>query len=55
MASESRVENRKIKTGELTPKEWQFVDSASESLGKLNVFFDDSSSNFCSRYQVQMS
>lgn len=43
MASESRVENRKIKTGELTPKEWQFVDSAAESLGKLNVFFDDSS------------
>ncbi len=43
MASESRVENRKIKTGELTPKEWQFVDSAAESLGRLNVFFDDSS------------
>ena len=43
MASESRVENRKIKTGELTPKEWQFVDSAVESLGRLNVFFDDSS------------
>lgn len=43
LASESRVENRRIKTGELTPKEWQFVDTAVESLGRLNVFFDDSS------------
>ena len=43
LASESRVENRRIKTGELTPKEWQFVDTAVESLGRLNVYFDDSS------------
>ena len=43
MASESRVENRKIKTGDLTSKEWQFIDTASMTLSNLNVFFDDSS------------
>ncbi|HBT59623.1 MAG TPA: replicative DNA helicase, partial [Acholeplasmataceae bacterium] len=43
LSSEARVENRKIKTGELTSKDWQFIDTASLSLANLNIFFDDSS------------
>ncbi|CCV65341.1 MAG: replicative DNA helicase [Paracholeplasma sp.] len=43
LSSEARVENKKIKTGELTSKDWQFIDTASLSLANLNIFFDDSS------------
>ena len=42
LSCESGVENRKIRTGDLSPKEWQFLESTSQVVSRLNVFFDDS-------------
>lgn len=42
LSSESNIENTKIKTGRLTSREWQFLESGMQSLAKLNIVFDDS-------------
>ncbi|CCV64830.1 Replicative DNA helicase [Alteracholeplasma palmae J233] len=42
ISSESGIENYKIKSGNLSAKEWQFLEASSEAMGRLNVFFDDS-------------
>lgn len=42
LSSESNIENMKIKTGHLTPREWQFLEGGMQSLAKLNISFDDS-------------
>jgi replicative DNA helicase len=44
LSSESNIENNKIKTGKLSSKEWQFLEGGMQSLSKLHVVFDDSSS-----------
>jgi replicative DNA helicase len=42
LSSESNIENNKIKTGNLTAREWQFLEGGIQSLSRLNVSFDDS-------------
>ena len=42
LSSESNIENTKIKTGHLTPREWQFLEGGMQSLAKLHIAFDDS-------------
>ena len=43
LSSESNIENNKIKTGNLTSREWQFLEGGIQSLSRLNIVFDDSS------------
>ena len=42
LSSESNIESMKVKTGNLTPREWQFLEGGMQSLSKLNIAFDDS-------------
>ena len=42
IASESDVNNKKILRGSMTPPEMLSVNAAGQSLGKLNIVFDDS-------------
>ncbi len=42
LSSESNIENNKIKTGNLTAREWQFLEGGIQSLSRLNIVFDDS-------------
>lgn len=42
LSAEANVKNTKIKSGTLTPKEWQFLEGGMQSLNKLNIVFDDS-------------
>lgn len=42
LSAEANVKNTKIKSGTLTPKEWQFLEGGMQSLDKLNIVFDDS-------------
>ncbi len=44
LSTESNVENNKIKTGNLTSKEWQHLEGGIQSLSLLNIAFDDSAS-----------
>ena len=43
LSAESNVENNKIKSGNLTSKEWQHFEGGIQSLAMLNIHFDDSS------------
>lgn len=43
LSSESQVESHKIRNGQLTSKEWQFIETGRHSLSQLNIYFDDSS------------
>jgi replicative DNA helicase len=42
LSSESKVHTSKIRTGELSPVEWQQIWLARETLASLNILFDDS-------------
>jgi len=42
LSAESHVNSTAIRTGELTPVQWQQISLARESLSSLNVLFDDS-------------
>lgn len=42
LSSESQVESHKIKNGQLTDREWQFIETGKQSLSALNIYFDDS-------------
>ncbi|AIO18019.1 Replicative DNA helicase [Candidatus Izimaplasma bacterium HR1] len=42
ISAESHVNSTAIRTGELTPVQWQQISLAKESLSNLNVLFDDS-------------
>ena len=42
ISSESRVHSINIRTGDLTPSQWQQISLAKENLSRLNVLFDDS-------------
>jgi replicative DNA helicase len=42
LSTEANVENNKIKTGNLTSKEWQHLEGGIQSLSLLNISFDDS-------------
>jgi replicative DNA helicase len=44
LASEARIPSQKMRTGELTPKEWDALLSASLFLGDVPLYFDDTSS-----------
>jgi replicative DNA helicase len=44
ISSIGNIRNSKIKTGNLTPKEWQFFESTIQNLKQLNIHFDDSGS-----------
>jgi len=44
LSTEANVENNKIKTGNLTSKEWQHIEGGIQSLSLLNISFDDSAS-----------
>ena len=44
LSAESNIENTKIKTGSLTSREWQFLEGGMQSLARLPIVFDDSSS-----------
>ncbi len=42
LSSESNVESTSIRTGKLTPPQWQQISVASNTLSQLNILFDDS-------------
>ncbi|MFH5881592.1 replicative DNA helicase [Liberiplasma polymorphum] len=42
LSSEANVVSSHIRTGELTPIEWQQISVASDKLSRLNILFDDS-------------
>jgi replicative DNA helicase len=42
LSSEGNIKNSKIKAGNLTSKEWQFLETGIQTLKRLNIFFDDS-------------
>jgi len=42
LSSESRVHAINIRTGELSPSQWQQISLAKETLSSLNILFDDS-------------
>lgn len=42
LSAESSVDNNKIKGGNLTAQDWRCFEAATETLSKLNIFFDDS-------------
>ncbi|QMS85393.1 replicative DNA helicase [Candidatus Xianfuyuplasma coldseepsis] len=42
LSAESRVHSMNIRTGDLTPSQWQQISLAREQLSSLNVLFDDS-------------
>jgi len=42
LSSESRVHSINIRTGELSPSQWQQISLAKETLSSLNILFDDS-------------
>lgn len=42
ISAESHVNSTAIRTGELTPVQWQQISLAKESLSNLNIMFDDS-------------
>jgi replicative DNA helicase len=42
LSSESRVHSLNIRTGDLSPSQWQQISLAKETLSQLNVLFDDS-------------
>ncbi|MFU8792689.1 MAG: replicative DNA helicase [Acholeplasmataceae bacterium] len=42
LSTEANVENKRIKEGNLTPKEWQMMESGMQTLSRLNIHFDDS-------------
>ncbi|MDY0339122.1 MAG: replicative DNA helicase [Acholeplasmataceae bacterium] len=44
LSAEANIENTKIKTGSLTSREWQFLEGGMQSLSRLPIVFDDSSS-----------
>ncbi len=44
LSAEANIENTKIKTGKLTSREWQFLEGGMQSLSRLPIVFDDSSS-----------
>ena len=44
IASEGRISLNHLKSGNLEPSEWRMFEAASNTLGKLNLYFDDSSS-----------
>ncbi len=44
LSTEANVENNKIKTGNLTSKEWQHLEGGIQSLSLLTISFDDSAS-----------
>lgn len=42
LSAESRVHSINIRTGELSPSQWQQISLAKETLSALNILFDDS-------------
>lgn len=42
LSSESRVHSEHIRTGELSPVQWQQISLAKDNLSSLNILFDDS-------------
>jgi|LGVF01.2.fsa_nt_gb replicative DNA helicase len=42
LSSESRIHSNSIRTGELSPVQWQQISLAKDNLSKLNILFDDS-------------
>lgn len=42
LSSESRVHSINIRTGDLSPSQWQQISLAKETLSSLNIVFDDS-------------
>ena len=44
LAMEARIQSTKFRTGDLTPDEWEKIAGAAESLSKLEIYFDDTSS-----------
>jgi replicative DNA helicase len=42
LSSEANVKNVKIKTGSMTPSEWQYFESGRLGISRLNIVFDDS-------------
>lgn len=42
LSSESKVHTTRIRTGELTPTQWQQIWLAKDTLSNLNILFDDS-------------
>ena len=43
LSAESNIENTKIKTGALNARDWQFLEGGMQSLSRLPIVFDDSS------------
>lgn len=43
IAAETSINSNDIKTGTLTPKQWQYFEAGIASLSKLNIHFSDSS------------
>ena len=42
LSAESRIHSTNIRTGELSPVQWQQISLAKENLSALNILFDDS-------------
>jgi len=42
LSSEARVDSNRLRTGNLSSQEWQYLSLASDRLQKLNILFDDS-------------
>jgi replicative DNA helicase len=42
LSSESRIHSTNIRTGDLSPTQWQQISLAKETLSSLNIVFDDS-------------
>ncbi len=42
LSAESRIHSNAIRTGELSPTQWQQISLAKETLSNLNIVFDDS-------------
>ncbi|MFA5720174.1 MAG: replicative DNA helicase [Acholeplasmataceae bacterium] len=43
LSCQSMVNNRNIRTGNLTPNDWKLIDAASMGLDAYNIYFDDTS------------
>lgn len=42
ISSETNIDSYKIRSGRLSPKEWQYFEAGIGSLGKLNMYFNES-------------
>lgn len=42
LSTEANIKNTRLKTGNLSTKEWQYFESGMQSLNQLNIHFDDS-------------